>query len=262
MVMARVSLTGLSSMSRGVRFAAASSRPRVRPGPDRRPGRYASRPGHEPARTAHAGNAPTDTTGNEAGHTPPRQPHPAAANRHAGRPTTAPPHRPDTTTNQPRDHRTRPQARPHARHRTDHHARDHHHARPTARPRHTTTEPPPRAATARRPNHATTRAGPAGRAHDRETPQERGDGARSTPPRVARFGPGIRLLPCPPNPRADSPARLTRRAAGPGHALAAHSGARPDGPAHSAEGAKEKRRRHQHRHRLSDSGRSSTAKSG
>ena len=54
----------------------------------------------------------------------------------------------------------------------------------------------------------------------------------------------------PPNPWPDSPARLTRRAAGPGHALAAHSGARPDGPAHSAEGAKEKRRRHQHRHRL------------
>ena len=230
-------------------------------GPDA-PADYRPSPGHDPAATAQPGNDPTDTTGNDAGQTPPRQPHPAAANRHAGRPTTAPPHRPDTTTNQPRDHRTRPQARPHARHRTAHQARDHHQARPTARPRHTTTEPPPRAATARRPNHATTRAGPAGRAHDRETPQERGDGARSTPPRVARFGPGIRLLPCPPNPRADSPARLTRRAAGPGHALAAHSGARPDGPAHSAEGAKEKRRRHQHRHRLSDSGRSSTAKSG
>ena len=164
----------------------------VRAGPDA-PADYRPSPGHDPAATAQPGSAPTDTTGNEAGHTPPRHPHPDPANRHAARPTHRPPHRPATTTNQPRDHRTRPQARPHARHRTDHHARDHHQARPTARPRHTTTEPPPRAATARRPNHATTRAGPAGRAHDRETPQERGDGARSTPPRVARFGPGIRL---------------------------------------------------------------------
>jgi len=173
-----------------------AARPRaagVRPDRTGNSSRYAPSPGHEPAATAQTGNDPTDTTGNDAGHTPPRQPHPDAANRHAGRPTTAPPHRPDTTTNQPRDHRTRPQARPHARHRTAHQARDHHQARPTARPRHTTTEPPPRAATARRPNHATTRAGPAGRAHDREPPQERGDGARSTPPRVARFGPGIRL---------------------------------------------------------------------
>jgi len=141
-------------------------------------------PGHAAAAEHTAG--PTDrddTTGHDAGHTPPRTPHPDRAPAHAARPTKHPAHRHRDRTGRPDHsppptHRTRPQRHEHPKHASHRHARTHHHARPSATPRHDTTRPPPAP-----PSQATT-----------EPSQGRGDGTRATPKPRRPAGPGFALL--------------------------------------------------------------------
>jgi len=158
-------------------------------------------PGHDAAAEHTAG--PTDrddTTGHDAGHTPPRTPHPDRAPAHAARPTKHPAHRHRDRTgrpdhNPPPTHRTRPQRHEHPKHASHRHARTHHHARPSATPRHDTTRPPPAP-----PSQATT-----------EPSRGRGDGTRATPLLRRGFRAG-----CSEHPARPPPAASNRRGPRPG----------------------------------------------